>query len=257
MRPMFRLLGPAVVTIEDLDVLVQPLMVAGLLAVLLLAADQYLQLDAIARMLWDEPPASANANLRKYATQLRRLLHVGSAPDLIVSHRDIGYRAATAPETVDVHLFHRLAERGATLLRADNFAEAARDLRGALDLWHGSAGNSLPRGGRLAQQMAALNEQREVAAGDLVEARLALGESGALLAEVRARATDQPLNERNWDQLIRVLYRTGNTGEALAAFARARQTLRDQLGIDPSARLEKLQHAVLTRDDGFIACPAH
>ena len=47
---------------------------------------------------------------------------------------------------------------------------------------------------------------------------------------------------------MQVLAREGRTAEALKAFQRARQTLRDELGIDPGEALRRLEHDVLTGD---------
>src|SRR5204862_6803805 len=63
--------------------------------------------------------------------------------------------------------------------------------------------------------------------------------------------TDEPL----WELLMQVLARQGRTAEALKAFQRARQTLRDELGIDPGDALRRLEHDVLTGDPSLATAP--
>ena len=58
----------------------------------------------------------------------------------------------------------------------------------------------------------------------------------------------EPLRERRWGQLMLALYREGRQADALRAFQRLRMTLRDELGIDPSAALRALELAILAQD---------
>ena len=44
------------------------------------------------------------------------------------------------------------------------------------------------------------------------------------------------------------LYRCGRTAEALQVYRQARRTMIDELGIEPSDRLQQLEHAILTCD---------
>ena len=49
-------------------------------------------------------------------------------------------------------------------------------------------------------------------------------------------------------QLMLALYRAGRQAEALEHYRRARQTLVDELGIDPSPALQELEQAILRQD---------
>jgi WD40 repeat protein len=59
---------------------------------------------------------------------------------------------------------------------------------------------------------------------------------------------EEPLRERRWGQLMVALYRAERQGEALQAFARAREVLVDELGIEPGSELQRLQTAILAHD---------
>ena len=71
----------------------------------------------------------------------------------------------------------------------------------------------------------------------LIEERLAaradLGSSGELVAELEDLVAAHPLRERLWALLVTDLYRAGRQADALAACARVRRLLADELGIDP------------------------
>ena len=49
------------------------------------------------------------------------------------------------------------------------------------------------------------------------------------------------------------LYRAGRQAEALEAYRSARSTLLDELGIEPSPRLQQLEQAILRQDDSLAA----
>src|SRR4051794_34551685 len=103
----FGLLGNVSIVTDDLEVLIEPVMVRSLLVVLLLSANQFLSLDRIIGRMWDTPPKSVRANLRKYATDLRRVLHGVDAglTDRVESRRDRGYRLLADRGEIDVNAF--------------------------------------------------------------------------------------------------------------------------------------------------------
>ena len=52
------------------------------------------------------------------------------------------------------------------------------------------------------------------------------------------------------------LYRSGRQAEALAAYRRMRETLAEQLGIDPGRPLQDLERAILAQDPTLDWVPA-
>jgi len=87
-----------------------------------------------------------------------------------------------------------------------------------------------------------------VAMEELVEARLALGKHEELVGDLRAQVERHPLRERLWSQLMRALYRCGRQAEALRAFSELRRRLGEELGIEPSPALQRLEEAMLLQN---------
>lgn len=219
-----------------------------LLAALLLNANTAIPADRLCDVLWTgSPPASAQANLRSYAAGLRRSLNTASDGDRL-SHGHQGYRLRLQPDELDLRLFDDLTTRGRAALAAGDHRSAADRLRAALDLWRGAAFDGLAHHSALHMEALRLEESRLAVFEDHAAARLALGEYEELVPELRAQTAAHPLRERLWALLITAQYHCGRPGDALRSYARARRTLRDELGLDPGAELRRLHQAVLARD---------
>ena len=98
-----------------------------------------------------------------------------------------------------------------------------------------------------------LDELRLVAVETLLEARLALGEAGAVVGELERLVVDHPLRERFWRQLMVALYRTGRQGEALRQANQLRAFLGDELGLDLSPAARELEARILADDPTLLA----
>lgn len=139
-----------------------------------------------------------------------------------------------------------MAREGHDALPSDP-RQAAETLRAALALWRGEPLAEFGFELFAQAEIARLTELRAAVVEDRVEADLVLGRHAALCGELSREVTEQPLRERLWSQLIRALYRCGRQAEALGAYARLREQLREQLGIDPSPELVRLHEAVLAQ----------
>ena len=78
-----------------------------------------------------------------------------------------------------------------------------------------------------------------------MEAELALGNHAAMISELERLVAIHPLRERLRELFILALYRSGRQAEALRAYEAARHTLGDELGIEPSPSLQKLEADIL------------
>ena len=83
---------------------------------------------------------------------------------------------------------------------------------------------------------------------DLHAARLEIGGDAALIADLDEATAVEPLRERRWAQLMLALHHDGRQAEALRVFRRARTTLGEQLGLEPSEDLRDLERAIITDD---------
>jgi DNA-binding SARP family transcriptional activator len=252
----FAILGPLEVLDQNRRLELSSAKERLLLAVLVVHANQVVSTHRLIEMLWGgEPPATAANTLQTYISHLRRALAPDRTPraqeGMLCTHGH-GYVLAVAPEAVDAVRFERLAREGHDVLARDP-ARSAEVLRAGLDLWR-RAGLDLWRGEPLAEfgfelfaqaEIARLTELRAAALEDRMEADLAMGRHAALCGELSQAVVQQPLRERLWSQLIRALYRCGRQADALAAYARLREQLAEQLGIDPSHELVRLHEAVL------------
>ena len=92
-----------------------------------------------------------------------------------------------------------------------------------------------------------LTELRAVARERLLEARLQLGDAAVLVGELEALVAEDPLREERWRLLVLALYRAQRQADALAALRRARETLAEELGVDPGPALRALEAEVLAQ----------
>ena len=240
------LLGP----LQVRDETGRPVHVGGrqlrvLLTLLALNAGRVVPVGSLAGELWpDDPPGNPGNALQTLVSRLRAELRQAGVGDVIESH-PAGYRLAVPPGAVDVMAFEELAAQGRRALADGDAAQAARVLRDALLAWRGQP-LADAAGSDLAEATAArLTELRSSVLADRIEADLALGEGASLVGELRVLLSADPLAERPRAQLMRALYAAGRQAEAIAAYHQGRELLADQLGVDPSARLEQVYLAIL------------
>ncbi|RQX19505.1 protein kinase [Micromonospora ureilytica] len=251
----FRILGPTQVVLADgREVPVGGPRLRTLLVLLLLDAGRVVSAERLIDGLYGEHPPRGAANaLQSQVSRLRQALSAEHDP---VELHPAGYRLAVDPGDVDAYRFERLAEAGRRALADGDWSRAAAVLREALELWRGPALADAVGAAGAPAQAARLDELRLAATEDRVEADLALGAPGALIAELRELVVAHPLRERLRGQLMRALAALGRSAEALAEFEDARRTLAEQLGVDPSAELAAVHLAVLRGEERLSAEPA-
>ena len=194
--------------------------------------------------LWgDNPPHSARQLVSGYVLRLRRL--IGDPEGRVLVTQSPGYRLAIARAEVDAGRFEELATEGRRALAGDHPGLAAGLCAQALGLWRGAALADVPRGPLAAAEAARLEELRLETTERQVEAELRCGRGAGLVPELRRLTVAYPLRERLWHQLMRALQGCGRPAEALAAYARAREVIADQLGADPGPDLQRLHRRLL------------
>jgi predicted ATPase/Flp pilus assembly protein TadD len=96
-----------------------------------------------------------------------------------------------------------------------------------------------------------LEQARLTLIEDRVEARMALGQIGAAVAELELLAAQHPLRERVAAQLMLALFRSGRQADASAVYQRTRARLVDELGMEPGPELQEALRRVLQHDPGI------
>ena len=242
-----RLLGPIEAERDGVPATLGGPKPRALLAVLALEPGRVVSVDRLVEALWPgDPPETAAHAVQVYVSQLRKAL----GP--VIATRAPGYELEVAPERVDLHRFSRLTQEGRAALEGGDPAAAEGALREALALWRGPALSDFLYEPFAQTEIARLEELRTVTLEERIEADLALGRHAELVAELEALVAAQPLRERPRAQLMLALYRSGRQADALAAYRAARETLVEELGIDPGPELRELEAAILRQDVSLL-----
>jgi DNA-binding SARP family transcriptional activator len=248
----FRILGPLEVLEEGRSLPLGGPRQRAVLAVLLLRANEVVSSERLIHELWaEEPPKTADATLRVYVSQLRKVLEPGGSAAggrQVIESRAGGYLVRLGVDDLDLTRFERLFGQGREALAAGDAATAATTLREALALWRGSALTDFAYETFAQAPIARLEEMRLAALELRVEADLALGRHAELAGELETAVRDHPFRENLCRQLMLALYRSGRQAEALAAYQTARRALSEQLGIDPSVALQELERSILRQE---------
>ncbi|NYH55143.1 DNA-binding SARP family transcriptional activator [Nocardiopsis arvandica] len=220
----------------------------AVLARLLAAEGRVVPLDRLVADLWPEPPDGAVAAVRTFVFALRRSLEPGRAarePARLLVTAPPGYALRTAPETVDAQRFEADLERAGALLARGRSHQALAALEEALTLWRGPAYAELTAHPWARAEADRLEGLRLLAVERRFEALLELGRAQETVPALQAHTRDHPLREDAWRQLALALYRSGRQGDALLSLRRARQTLVEELGVDPGPGLRRLEADIL------------
>jgi predicted ATPase/DNA-binding winged helix-turn-helix (wHTH) protein len=235
----FGVLGPLEVRVAGQPVKVPGARQRALLAALVLRRGTVVPFDRLVDDVFGEqPPDEARNALQTYAARLRQAL--GAAAAAVVT-RAPGYVLDVAREAVDVERFTALL---ALAREAQEPAAALALLDQALALWHGPAyaefAETFARGEALR-----LHELRLAAQEDRAALLVRLSRLAEATAALEAIVAEEPWRERAVELLVTALAQAGRAGRALAAYSHHRERLRDELGLDPSPRLQRLEEQVL------------
>jgi len=244
-----RVLGPLEVLSDNADVRLGGPKQRRVLALLAAEVGKPVSVDTLIDGVWgNEPTAGARSTLQTYVSNLRAAIG-----DVIVRD-DGGYRLAADPAEVDAIEFERTVEHAATLVET-NPVEAAQLLRAALALWRGHPYADVPGCFALELEARRLEELRLRAVETRIEAELALGDHAQLIAELDVLCEEFPTYERFRAQHMLALYRSGRQAEALRAYQKTRAYLTEELGLEPSAKLQELERKILNQDPSLEAEP--
>lgn len=247
----FRILGPLEVREGDAQLPLGGAKQRGLLALLLIRANEVVSRDRLIDELWgEEPPKAAPNVLQTYVSHLRKVI---GAETLVT--RPPGYAIEINPNQLDLHNFERLVEDAGTALGVNDAESAAASCREALAMWRGPALADFTYEPFAEPVIARLEELRLVALERRIDAELELGRHEELVGELEGLVAEHPLRERLRAQLMLALYRSGRQAEALEAYQSARRALVDELGIEPTRSLQDLNTSILQQDPSLEVAP--
>jgi hypothetical protein len=92
---------------------------------------------------------------------------------------------------------------------------------------------------------------------DLWQLRLARGDHGDAVAELEQLTRVHPLREQLWALLALALYRSARQADALATLRRVRESLAEELGVDPGPELRRLEQGDPDPRPGTGPAPEH
>jgi DNA-binding SARP family transcriptional activator len=240
----FRVLGPVEAVVEGHPVPLPAAKPRALLALLLLNRNRVVSVGTLIDELWgEESPETATKALQGYVSQLRKAL----GADRLLT-KSPGYSIRVEEGELDLDRFERLVREGRERLAAGDAEAAAEQLAQALTLWRGPPLDEFLAEPFARDAGARLEDARLAAIEDRIEADLGLGRHGQLVPELEELVRAHPFRERPRGQLMLALYRSGRQAEALELFRRTRETLIEELGIEPGEPLQELERAILRHD---------
>ena len=166
-----------------------------------------------------------------------------------------GTSSTTDPETIDARRFERLVEEGTRQLREGDPDGGAEALRTALRLWRGPALSDFAYEEFAQPYIRRFHDLHLDAIEQVAAAELEAGRAAEVVPMLDAAIREDPLRERSRELLMLALYRSGRHAESLRTYQQLRTTLVDELGLDPSPSLQRLQERILLHDPSLLPQP--
>lgn len=251
-RVGFRILGPVEVSV-DADSVSLSVKQRSLLAVLLLNANRVVATDRLAAAVWGESlPAAPDSRLRSVVSDLRRAL-AGAGTDLVITRRP-GYVLQVGEGQLDLDAFTSGVDHAREAATSGRLDVAVARYDEALALWRGAAlsGVSSPM---IDTHASRLEELRVRALEEHADAMLALGRHADVIAALGLLVAEHSLRERPHAQLMTALYGAGRRSEALDLYHALWRRLVEELGLEPTPELQRLQQQMLTGDPALGPAP--
>ena len=249
----FRVLGPLEVIDGDRPIDLGPAQQKALLALLIINVGRVVTTDRILEELWGDNAVGKENALWVYVSRLRSALEPdrsGRGPSSLLITKDHGYTLTVDRMAVDAHRFEQAAEQGRALLRKDPVA-AAQLFSGALELWRGSALEDFTYYEFAQVEITRLESLRLDVLENRIEADLRRGLAGELVGELENLRASHPLREGFVAQLMLALYQAGRQADAIRSFEVFQRQLGEELGLEPSPELRRLEEQVLLHDPGL------
>jgi DNA-binding SARP family transcriptional activator/tetratricopeptide (TPR) repeat protein len=247
----FTVLGRVGLSLDGVETPVRGRRERAVLATLLAARREVVSVDRLVDNVWGErPPESAVGSLQVAVSRLRSLIETDrtpkATPRLLVSSGP-GYALVAEPRTVDAEVLTLLVDEAHAAMADGDPASAVERCDEALRMWGGAPYGEARDGELVGTEVNRLEDVRLAAREIRVEALLATGRHRLVTGELEQLVGAHPFRERLWELYALALYRSGRQADALSALRRAREVLVEELGIDPSPTLQRLESDVLAQ----------
>jgi len=209
----------------------------SVIAVLIAEIGVFVDVDRIIEYIWGEDASpSRRRSVQTYMSALRQVLN-GDDHEVIRSDKR-GYRLEIDGVEVDWREFERAFASG----RND-------DYRTALDLWDGRPFEDVEND--WARPLITSWEEKRLTALELwSSAQVDDGRATAVLGDLEQATLANPLRESLAGVLMRAQATVGRPADALATYQRLRSHLVEEMGIEPSPELRKLEENILLEEYG-------
>lgn len=205
---------------------------------LVLNAGHAIAAESLAGVLWEQPPATAQAKTRAIVRELELVLGPG-----VIDRTPTGACLDADVHEIDVARFEHLAAAGRAHLVAGDPGAAREDFAQALNLWRGEPCPDLAQALPAVAALAGLVDLRLSVQEEVNALDLAGSVAYPLVAELRAQVTAHPDRPRLQRQLALALYRVDRQVEALETLRGARAELGDAEGSIDALETAILRHS--------------
>lgn len=239
----FELLGPIRALEGETEIPLGGPKQRAVLALLIQRADSVVPTDTLIEELWgNERTDGAQATLQSYVSRLRSAIGAER-----IEHRSPGYVFAAEAAEIDVSEFEELVRDGVRTAEHDPTGALDR-LNRATALWRGRPFADVPDTPALALEAERLEELNRRARDAALRAEVETGELPVVIGKLESAISSDPYREDLWGQLMLALYRTGRQRDALQAFRRLESLLREEVGLEPSPEIRRLEERILRQD---------
>ena len=244
----FRILGPVELWIGERQWELGGPKEQSALAILAMSAGRTVSTATLGERIWGEDWTNrARETLHALISRLRRRLkNAGLASPAILTSSAQGYRLDVPASSIDVARFELLVQRAGAA--ADTEPRHAVDLlREAAALFRGEPLSGISGDWAHAARASLLERLRAAILGRIA-IELRLGRHDQVIGELTGLTEHGAVDQTAVGMLMTALHNAGRPAEALAAYRRTRQRLRDELGLEPRRELRELQQRILEGD---------
>ncbi|MEA2009127.1 MAG: BTAD domain-containing putative transcriptional regulator [Actinomycetota bacterium] len=246
----FGVLGPVVVSDGDGPMPLGGPKQCAILGMLLMDPGRAIPANVAVIEVWgDDAGKGAMASLHTHVSNLRGVV----GKERIV--RDAaGYRLVLHDDdVVDASLFTFEVSEARHLTGSDPTGAAAL-FKSSLRRWRGRPFEGLEDVPMLAAEIARLDELRVAVELDRYDTMLRSGDTPPV-GDVEALCRCRPLDERPWGLLMKTLYRSGQQAEALRTYTHVKSLFGEEMGIEPSPSLTRIEEQILLHDPALDPMP--